>query len=452
MLVRVIILLFFLLLNGSLTWAQTQFQLDRTNTLLGHWEGGFIKGNSLQALKIRFYLVDNQPVCWQTLEEWLPNHGELEFPVRVDSSGMIHLPSPYGPVDLQLDESRLELIGQVRGTAPAVYVHLKKKPMPPEPAFTVEPVTILNEKIKLAGHLHKPTFPNSATAVILVGGRGCYASETSQNGYAQFLRSYGLTVLAYQKRGTGDSTGDCEQATIDELASDLRAAYQFLKNHPRQFQKIGVLGISAGAWVAQKAQESGTFDFTMTIVGPATSVETQQLQSSKYGARKFELSQKAETDLMAYMELVLQGESDRKTLKAMEQLLSTAEIDGWEAMLESTDIPQKVKDLDQLWARRHRFDPKAVLGLYNKPYLAIFGAEDWVVPPAENIKTLEGAFSGDRRFLLHTYVLPESGHGMDTEADYRVLESGASYWHYYRAAPQLTIHLVEFLEAFGLLE
>jgi len=48
--------------------------------------------------------------------------------------------------------------------------------------------------------------------------------------------------------------------------------------------------------------------------------------------------------------------------------------------------------------------------------------------------------------------LPEADHGTETKAEYRVLESEASYWHFYRASPQLLIRIVEFMEAFALLE
>ena len=436
----------------ALSSAQDQAQLDLTNTLLGYWEGAFIKGNSYQKLEMEVFLVDNKPMVRQIMEEWFPNYGDLELPVTVDSSGIIRMPSGYGPVTLQLDPDALELIGQVADSAPAVYVHLKKKPVPPATPYSIEAVTIPNGKVQLAGHLHLPEFPQTETAIIIVGGRGCYAAATEYDLYARFFRSYGVTTLVYQKRGNGASTGDCAKATIDDLASDLRAAYQFLKQHPRHFKKIGVLGSSAGGWVALKAQEAGSFDFTISVVGPATSVFDQQMQSARVGAKVFDLSKEALGELEAYTKLVFEAPASRKTLKSMEQLLAKAEEHDWLPLLEDTDMAQKVKDIDRLWVRRHQFDPETVLQLYDKPFLGLYGENDWIVPARENIAHLEKAFDGERRFLLHTFTFPEADHGMETKAEYRVLESEASYWHFYRASPQLFIRIVEFMEAFALLE
>ncbi|MEO1714899.1 MAG: hypothetical protein AAFU60_16330, partial [Bacteroidota bacterium] len=181
--------------------SQMQEQLDLTNTLLGYWEGAFIKGNSYQKLEMEVFLVDNKPVARQIMEEWFPNYGDLELPLEVDSAGIIRMPSGYGPMTLQLDLDALELIGQVVDSAPAVYVHLKKKPVPPPVPYSVEAITIPNGKTQLAGHIHLPEFPQTETAIIIVGGRGCYAADTEYDLYARFFRSYGVTTLAYQKRG-----------------------------------------------------------------------------------------------------------------------------------------------------------------------------------------------------------------------------------------------------------
>ena len=59
-----------------------------------------------------------------------------------------------------------------------------------------------------------------------------------------------MTVLAYDKRGVGGSTGDWNTASFDDLAADVVAAFQYLKSRndidPAQ---IGLLGVSQAGWV-----------------------------------------------------------------------------------------------------------------------------------------------------------------------------------------------------------
>lgn len=420
-------------------WAQSP---SFSTSLKGHWEGAFIKNNSYQKIDIEFYQKNGQWFSLQVMEEWHPTYGELEVPVKVDSTGLIKVGTGYGAAELVLDSNNLELLGQVKGQQPTLYVHLKKAPPPPTPSYTVEPVSINSKEAVLKGHLHLPK-QASSTAIILVGGRGCFADETAYNLYAKFLRAYGVTVLAYQKRGTGKSTGDCSTATISDLAEDLQQVHQFLKKHPRKFAKIGVLGISAGGWTMVKAEEQVDFDFMISVVGPATSVKDQQLQSAAYGAAVYDLSAAAKANVLAYTKGLF--EIQPKDFATLEVLLAKGEEEGWKDLLEDTDVATNAAALPQLWVRRHQYDPKTTLTAYNKPFLGIYGQKDWIVPFQENIAALEACFA-DNPQQLTTVIARQADHGMETTAAYVNLSPQISYWHFYRSSPQVRIAIVDFLQ------
>ena len=439
------------LLNLFIPHASAQLSSPSVERLIGFWEGAFIKENSYQKIDIQFYEEDGNLLSLQVMEEWHPTFGEFIIPVDVDKTGRITLNTGLGKAIMQLDTQNLEINGTLEGSTPPVYIHLKKVPAPPASLYEAKPITVDSDGNLLNGHLHLPKTGNSRTAVIIVGGRGCNADETKHNLYAKFLRSYGIAVLAYQKRGTGNSSGDCSMSTIDDLASDLSNIYNYLNTDPHSFDNIGVLGISAGGWTMIKAAESTDFDFMISIVGPATSVYDQQMQSMAYGAEFYGLSAEAIENLTEYTELMFEAKAKKRGFAKMNDLLQIAEEQGWEKLLENTDIPDDASGIDRLWVRRHSYDPSQSLRKFNKPFLGIYGGRDWIVPARENIELLELYFEG-RSELLKTIIAHDAEHGMEKEAKTIELNAQKQYWRFYRIAPEVRIEIVDFLRIHGFID
>ena len=299
-------LLFAYLLLFSFGTMQAQSEADSLYGILeGQWEGAFIKGNSFQKFDIQFYKKDGAMKSFQIIEDWHPQFGEFELPVEIDSLNQIRFNCGYGKAILQLDGKALELNGSIEGTVPAIYLHFKKVPNAPDADYLVDPIIIQNGDINLNGHLHQPKYGDKKTAIIIVGGRGCYAGSTRYDLYAKLLRSYGVSVVSFNKRGTGKSNGNCDQASMADLANDVSAVHDYLENHPNNYEHIGVIGSSAGGWVMAKASEKTPFAFMIGIVGPSTSVRDQQLQSMDYGLGFYKLPLASRSDLLEYTNMML---------------------------------------------------------------------------------------------------------------------------------------------------
>ncbi|MEM9984618.1 MAG: hypothetical protein AAF804_05930, partial [Bacteroidota bacterium] len=245
--------------------------------------------------------------------------------------------------------------------------------------------------------------------------------------------------------------GDCGLATIADLAHDLERVREFVATQEEGFEKIGVLGISAGGWTMAKAEETVDFDFMISVVGPSTSVRDQQLQSASYGADVYQLSPEAKENLLAYTRLMFDAEPTSAGLEAMESTLAPAQEEGWRELLEDTDIPTSEEEIATLWVRRHDFDPREVLEKYPKPFLAIYGERDWIVPQKENIARLEEYFQG-RDENLTTVNAYNAEHGMEMEAGWIELDQNQSYWHFYRISPQVRMATVAFLRKHDLVK
>ncbi len=433
-------------LSGSL---MVQAQGINTIALSGYWEGAFIVANTQQPIKIQFYQEEGNWKCLQIMEEWHPQFGEFLQAVTFDSTNRLKFSSGYGVANVVLDPQNLELIGSIENSDPPMSIHLKKIPSPPPPDYEVSELIIPNKEIELYGHLHTPKFQKAKTAIILAGGRGCYAGNTKFDLYAKILRSYGVAVLAFQKRGNGKSGGDCGTATIDELASDLQACREYLKANMPEIENFGILGSSAGGWVMLRAHEMNPFDFLIGVVGPSTSVFDQQMQSMEYGISYFGLKPDVKEPLLEYTRMMFKARPNKRKWERFQELLLIAEEQDWKKLLEDTDIPQDQKDIRNLWVRRHNYDPVPMLRDINVPYLAIYGEKDWVVPYKENIAQLKAGFDQQHIQKLTTVIAPNAQHGTEVDAKNIVLEDANSYWRFFRVSPAVTIALIDFLKAYN---
>ena len=124
---------------------------------------------------------------------------------------------------------------------------------PRVPLETV-PISFTNGGITLKGYVYRPK--SSARELPLIA----LAHGSEDNDRYSFgpiplvLASRGFAVLAYDKRGTGVSSGDWGSAGLEEYADDLIAGIGAAVADGRvDTSRIAVLGFSEGGWVAPVA-------------------------------------------------------------------------------------------------------------------------------------------------------------------------------------------------------
>ena len=131
---------------------------------------------------------------------------------------------------------------------------LTAQQLPPGMVFKFDrdpqPVNFTNGNAKLSGVLVEPEGKGPFPALVLVHGSG----PGTHDGIAfivhanAFLKA-GFAVLAYDKRGSGKSTGNLETSDYGDLAKDVAAAVAFLRTRPEiASSKIGLLGRSEGGF------------------------------------------------------------------------------------------------------------------------------------------------------------------------------------------------------------
>src|SRR5690606_29142835 len=137
-------------------------------------------------------------------------------------------------------------------------VNRPQEPKAPFPYYS-EDITFKNEKegITLAGTLTLPEKTGNYPAVILISGSGPSNRNEEIADHKPFLlladhlTKNGIAVLRFDDRGVGESGGDFQKATSADFATDVEAAFKYLKTRPEiNKKKIGLLGHSEGGMIA----------------------------------------------------------------------------------------------------------------------------------------------------------------------------------------------------------
>ncbi len=150
-----------------------------------------------------------------------------------------------------------------------------------EKNFTTEDITFKNGEVSLAGRLYLPKGKSNVPAVIFTHGSGVVEGRNNQRFVleTEFLIQKGIAVLLFDKRGSGNSTGDWKKANFNDLADDAVAAFRFLKSRKEiNPKKIGFRGASQAGYVlpivGAKLKKEVAF---IVIISPAVVTPAEQI-------------------------------------------------------------------------------------------------------------------------------------------------------------------------------
>jgi uncharacterized protein len=311
-------------------------------------------------------------------------------------------------------------------------------PVKPYPYREVE-LTFGNGQagVSLAGTLTSPRGGGPFPAAILLAGSGPLDRDAADSGHrpflvlADYLTRKGIAVLRYDKRGTGKSTGDYENATTADFASDAEAALLFLRGRKEiDARKIGMIGHSEGGVIAPMiASRSSDVAWVVLLAGPATKgAETLLLQSDLIaraaGMTDEQVATSLDFDRRAYN--LVRQERDRTILETkLDSLIKTS---GLGPAMPSAFMQRQIHWTSSPWFRYFLdYDPAPALEKTKCPVLALVGEKDLQVPLRENVPLLRRALEEGENKDFEVLELPGLNHllqhcdtGLPTE--YRAIE------------------------------
>ena len=265
-----------------------------------------------------------------------------------------------------------------------------------------------NGSIRLSGTLMLPEEATPSSGLVLIGGSG--PSDRSNDGFFDLLSDdlvqSGIAVLAYDKRGTGRSTGRWETATIDELAGDADAALTALEARSQIApEAVGVFGHSEGGWVAARLCSRRRPDRRVILNScPSVSfLDAEQFAFAAAGAS----SDDARAFRLLLHELTLTAEAGCELAEGT-RLLAAAQQQAWYAVVEASgfELSDASWSVLRAWGG---YDPLEDLTALASPTLVVFGADDVLVPVEASVALYEATALTARR-LQKIVVFPDSDH------------------------------------------
>jgi pimeloyl-ACP methyl ester carboxylesterase len=156
---------------------------------------------------------------------------EMSFEGTVDNdiiNGIVNVPS--GPPNITI---RFDLA--------------KKSEQPPAKPYEVEKLAIAGKGVLLSAEVFTPETKKPHPALVLLHGSSMNLKK-QYSFYADFFAGLGFEVLLFDKRGSGESTGNYAASRYGDLIDDAVSCLEFMKNRASvDKNKIGLWGYSQGA-------------------------------------------------------------------------------------------------------------------------------------------------------------------------------------------------------------
>jgi len=275
-------------------------------------------------------------------------------------------------------------------------------PVKPYP-YREEDLTFPSDKSKiaLAGTLTIPPGAGPFPAAVLISGSGPHDRDENIMGHRLFLvladhlTRKGVAVLRFDKRGVGKSAGNYDQATSDDFASDVEAAFAFLKTRKDiDAKKIGLVGHSEGGIIAPiVANRLPGVAWVVLLAGPGLKGEDLLLLQSEAimraaGINDGEIFRTLAFNKKSYS--LVREEKDPSALQAKLNDLVQSTSTG--AAMPPGALQAQIHVLLSPWFRSFLdYDPVPALQKTACPVLALNGEKDLQVPPKENLSKIKKA-------------------------------------------------------------
>ena len=286
--------------------------------------------------------------------------------------------------------------------------------------YKQEEISFRNGDIILQGTLTLPATKGPHPVIIQVHGSG--PAQRPGGHWTHFFARQGIGYFYFDKRGSGASTGDLNNASIEDLASDVLAAVEALRArkdvNPRE---VGLWGNSNGGFVAPLAA-SRSKDVAFLIVRSGSGLPIYEnilyeLEMDMRGAGNF-------------------SEDDIAKAKALRRELNAALLTnaGWDALKAEVEKAKSEKwfpyarvqwlplidpPLDSLinpylkgLRRQIDFDPAPVWEKVSCPTLVLLGELDANVPSEASAAIMERGLKKGRNRDYTIRILPKANHGL----------------------------------------
>jgi alpha-beta hydrolase superfamily lysophospholipase len=317
--------------------------------------------------------------------------------------------------------------------APSMTWRVVRRTPPAPPPYATREVRVVAPGATLAGTLFVPRNVTTRRAAVLIL-QGSSTNLRAQYRFQadRFVRA-GFVVLTFDKRGNGESTGNYQIATFDDLVSDARAAFDTLSSQAEvDPQRVGLWGLSQGAFIAPLvARDKAAFVVAVSSPGmPISEAAAYQDSLSVAWSGQSEANAGRAAAVQRSLARVLSSQGPTSEFTS---LLRGVARERWRPL---TGLPRTTPPEEELrgwyWLGR-TLDPVVWWRTLRVPVLLIYGAADELVPAAPSAERLAQALREGGNRDVTTRIYPRANHVVRLVAS--PLAPAGPRWAWPRPAP-----------------
>jgi pimeloyl-ACP methyl ester carboxylesterase len=399
--------LWLLVASPVLPSAVAQLAVDKAPPLAGLWKGPLpVLGGKLDMTISVVPLVGGAYFAALDVPAQKVSRMAVQMTVRGDSV-LLWMPEADSRYVARLNTSHDELSGTWTQPGVKAPVVLHHAPMPALAAdkttrltrpYSEEDVVFSNpaSRLTLSGTLTVPAGPGPFPAVVLVSDMGPQDRNSTVGEYrmlgalADYLTRRGIAVLRYDDRGVGESQGSTATATPAALATDVQAAFNYLRTRLEvNINRIGVVGHGEGANVALlTAAQPLPPAFVVSLAGYGLPGQ-QTLLEQQVGRLRAQKTDPARVQAI-YERRRTMYDIIRQTNQQQAQSIVANMLRQDSTGLDAVAAQSKAAQLLTPWQRSFlAFDPIASLDQVQCPVLLLSGTNDQEAPAELHLTALE---------------------------------------------------------------
>lgn len=274
-------------------------------------------------------------------------------------------------------------------------------------------LTVRSGDVSLAGSLWLPSEPPSAT-VLMHPGSG--PSDRDNDVFFPPIREHllesGFAVCSFDKRGVGGSSGRWQDAPIVEQGDDALAAVAALLSDPELDTPVGLFGHSQGGWVVVDVggRRGAPVAFVVSSSGPGVTPAQQERYATRTFLERAGTAPAEIDEAMEHFDVLVEMMRAHVPFPEVRRHIEEAELPAAFERLELPLFPDDAPLWDFMLSMLD-YDPRPALERIAVPVLALFGADDNIVPVEESVAVYREAV---RRELLKVGVFAGGDHRVQT--------------------------------------
>jgi pimeloyl-ACP methyl ester carboxylesterase len=276
----------------------------------------------------------------------------------------------------------------------------------PPAALAIRLITFENGDVTLSGEIIASG--NTRTrhaAIVFLHGSGPEGRWASRYLAHQFARR-GFDALIFDKRGVGESSGDWQTSSLDDLAADGAAAVRVLATlREVDPSSIGAYGHSQGAMIAPLLAYQADLKFVIGSAATGIAPAETELYSLANSIGVARMPPTEQADALAFLGEVVAVAYDGKPRDELDRLAGRFRGRSW-----FFDPPGEDASYWNFSRRLASYNPTEAWARVRSPTLLLWGARDERVPPARSAEAIAAAMARAGNTAVTTRIYENSDH------------------------------------------